>query len=211
MVITLPQTSPETVRSEVKRRQILGVAREIFLKEGYAAASMSAIAARLGGSKGTLYNYFRSKEELFGAFIEDSCRVQADAVFDHMPPLEPDLRGALVELAHGFLGLILSETIMAVQRVVIGESGRFPEVGRIFYESGPKTGEDRLKAYFADAVARGLLIPASPLEIAKRFKDLVLSDLHLRVLWGVLEPMSEADLKAAAESGVDAFLRVYAA
>src|SRR5258708_8438615 len=93
---------------DARREAILDVAQQVFLKEGYAAASMSTIAARLGGSKGTLYNYFRSKEELFEAFIVDSCRVQADAIFDHMPPLEPSLRGALVELAGGVLGLILS-------------------------------------------------------------------------------------------------------
>ena len=45
-----------------RRELILDVASEVFLKEGYAATSMSEIAARLGGSKGTLYNYLKSKE-----------------------------------------------------------------------------------------------------------------------------------------------------
>ena len=51
----------------------MSVAREVFFEHGYSATSMSAIAARLGGSKGTLYNYFRSKEELFEAQLRDVC------------------------------------------------------------------------------------------------------------------------------------------
>src|ERR1700761_2914102 len=60
-----------------RRKAILAIAREIFLTEGYAAASMSAIAARLGGSKGTLYNYFPSKEGLFAEFMRDQCEAEA--------------------------------------------------------------------------------------------------------------------------------------
>ena len=58
-------------RRDQRREAILEVAREVFTEEGYAAASMSTIAARLGGSKGTLYNYFKSKEELFGAYVRE--------------------------------------------------------------------------------------------------------------------------------------------
>ncbi|MEO6377128.1 MAG: helix-turn-helix domain-containing protein, partial [Caulobacteraceae bacterium] len=56
---------------DLRRQAILNVACEAFLAEGYAAVSMSAIAATLGGSKATLYAYFRSKAELFAAVMED--------------------------------------------------------------------------------------------------------------------------------------------
>src|SRR6202000_3232312 len=62
-----------TPRRDLKRETILSIALQVFLEEGYAAASMSTIAARVGGSKGTLYNYFRSKAELFAAVIRDDC------------------------------------------------------------------------------------------------------------------------------------------
>src|ERR1700757_3560624 len=98
----------ELSRSDRRRRAILDVARDVFLKEGYAAASMSGIAARLGGSKGTLYNYFRSKEELFAAFMTDACGEQANALLDHMPDLGEDPHAALVETGFGLLTLVLS-------------------------------------------------------------------------------------------------------
>src|ERR1700721_3771942 len=64
-----PRASPR----EEPRESILKVAREVFFENGYAATSMSSIAARLGGSKGTLYNYFKNKEELFEAQVRDMC------------------------------------------------------------------------------------------------------------------------------------------
>src|SRR6201996_5918804 len=63
-----------------RRELILDVAQEVFLEEGFANASMSVIAARLGGSKGTLYNYFKSKDELFNAYVERRCLWQ-DEIF----------------------------------------------------------------------------------------------------------------------------------
>src|SRR3569833_1997540 len=63
-----------------RRELILDVAQEVFLEEGFANASMSVIAARLGGAKGTLYNYFKSKEDLFNAYVERRCLWQ-DEIF----------------------------------------------------------------------------------------------------------------------------------
>ncbi|HLY77858.1 MAG TPA: TetR/AcrR family transcriptional regulator, partial [Caulobacteraceae bacterium] len=65
---------------DARRELILDVAQEVFLEEGFANASMSTIAARLGGSKGTLYNYFKSKDELFTAYVERRCLWQ-DEIF----------------------------------------------------------------------------------------------------------------------------------
>ena len=66
-------TVAREVRREDRRDAILDVAYECFVAEGYGSTSMSTIAARLGGSKGTLYNYFKSKEELFDAFVRRAC------------------------------------------------------------------------------------------------------------------------------------------
>ena len=55
-----------------RRAQIISAAREHFFEHGYADTNMSAIAAKLGGSKGTLWSYFPSKEALFTAIVEDT-------------------------------------------------------------------------------------------------------------------------------------------
>jgi AcrR family transcriptional regulator len=69
METNILSSTPKKGRDE-KRAAIVKIAYEAFLTDGYAATSMSSIAAKVGGSKATLYNYFASKEELFAAVIE---------------------------------------------------------------------------------------------------------------------------------------------
>ena len=74
-----------------RRRAIVAIARDHFFEHGYAGTSMSAIAAALGGSKGTLWSYFRSKEELFAAVVDDtatSVRSQLDVSGSSDDPLD---------------------------------------------------------------------------------------------------------------------------
>ncbi len=206
---SLPTAIAESARSEQRRRAILDVASQAFLEDGFAATSMSSIAARLGGSKGTLYNYFRSKEELFAAFMTDVCGSRANALFDNLPPIGEDWRNALIDLGVNFTGFIMSEPVTAIHRLVVAEADRFPEVGRLFYESGPKLGEVRLADYMERAIAEGLLRPCDPLRAARRYKDLMLGDLYNRRQWGVAEPMDEAEMRAIVAEGVDIFLAYF--
>jgi AcrR family transcriptional regulator len=196
-------------RSDQRRQAILDVASKAFLEEGYAATSMSAIAARVGGSKGTLYNYFRSKDELFAAFMSEVSGGAANALFDNLPPVGGDLRECLIELGVGFVSFVLSDPVIAVHRLVAAECGRFPALGRLFYETGPEQGEIRLAAYFTKVIAAGQMRPCDPTSAARRFKDLCLSDIYSRRLWGVSERLDPAVLEARVVEGVDIFLAYY--
>ena len=206
---SLPTAIAESARSEQRRRAILDVASQAFLEDGYAATSMSSIAVRLGGSKGTLYNYFRSKEELFSAFMQDVCGGAANALFDNLPEIGDDLRGVLIDLGTGFCSFVLSDPVMGIHRLVVAESGRFPELGALFYETGPKRGEERLADYFTRAIAEGRLKADDPMTMGRRFKDLCLSDIYNRRLWGVLSALTPEDLRASVTEGVDIFLAYY--
>src|SRR5882672_3719822 len=64
-----------------KRRQIIDGACRMFLAQGFDAASMGAIAREAGVSKGTLYVYFKSKEELFEAVVGAQCGLQGEQIF----------------------------------------------------------------------------------------------------------------------------------
>jgi|SRR6185312_10513292 len=203
--------SPQDARTDAKRRAIIAVAREVFLSSGYAAASMSEIAARLGGSKGTLYNYFRSKEELFVAFMNESCEDLLDFM-DHLPATaeaDHSMRDDLIELGVAFLSSLTRDSFVAIHRLVIAEAGRFPELGRLFYENGPARGRQRFTQYFERVIAAGRLPPNDPQEVGTRLKDLVLSDVYTRRLWGVLGPLSPDELRAHVTRSVDIFLLAF--
>ncbi|HEY2482135.1 MAG TPA: TetR/AcrR family transcriptional regulator [Caulobacteraceae bacterium] len=142
-----------TTRKDQRRDAILAVAAEVFREEGYQAASMSTIAARLGGSKGTLYNYFDSKEALFEAHIRESCgRIAADILdfADDEPVAE-----VLQRLGERFLDQILSDQSVRMFQIVVAEARRTPELAHLFFESGPQVGRERVGRYLEEARARG--------------------------------------------------------
>ncbi len=204
--------APETPRSDAKRRAILEVAREMFLAQGYAATSMSEIAARVGGSKATLYNYYRSKEELFEAFMADTCQSLAAAIFDRIAPIGDgrSVRDSLIELGMALLDFLLLDRIVTLHRLVVAEAGRFPELGRVYYEVGPRKGEARFTQIIERAMAAGRLPPDDPHMVGQRFKDLVMSDVYLRRLWGVPGELDADEQRAHVVQSVDIFLRAFA-
>ena len=67
-------------KDSAKRRQIVDGARAVFLSRGFDAASMNDIARAAGVSKGTLYVYFRHKEQLFEAIVDQECEAQAEGI-----------------------------------------------------------------------------------------------------------------------------------
>jgi AcrR family transcriptional regulator len=107
---------------DARREAILDVARDVFLEEGYANASMSTIAARVGGSKGTLYNYFKNKEQLFAAYVVRHCAWQRDAMFELSSDVG-DIRAALTQVGRTYLSIVLSDFSMGHLRVFRPQSG----------------------------------------------------------------------------------------
>src|ERR1700679_441536 len=116
MVKPAQVTSP---KRDQRREAIMSVAREVFFENGYSAASMSAIAARLGGSKGTLYNYFKNKEELFEAQVRDLCGHGADRMVD--TTLEEDPIQALQAFGERYLQHLYSEQTVKMFRILVAE------------------------------------------------------------------------------------------
>ena len=201
-------TPARDMRREDRRDAILDVAYACFVADGYGATSMSTIAARLGGSKGTLYNYFKSKEELFDAFVRRACSHLQNGI--DSVPTDGDLRARLVLAAHQFLDHLLSPEAIAIYRVVVGEGERFPELARLFYEAGPRTGLAHATEMFKVLMERGELRQADPRVAAHQFKDLALSGLYNLRLWGVIDDPTPEERAARAELAVDTFLRAYA-
>ncbi len=191
-----------------RRAAILQIAHDAFLTQGYAATSMSAIAARVGGSKATLYNYFPSKEDLFRAVVRDRSE-QVAALLDQGRLEGGDFRTVITRFGERFLALILSDDFVRTYRVMIGEVARFPELGLAFYESGPKQATHRIGEYFASAIEAGELRRDDPDLMAQYFLDLCLSGLHFRRLWNVTAMPAVADIRANVARAVSIFLAVF--
>lgn len=198
---------PKTGR-DGKRDAILKIAFEAFLSDGYAATSMSSIAAKVGGSKATLYNYFTSKEELFAAVIGEKCQDIQSLLFE--TELEhADFRNSLLRFGERLLRLMLSDEKIAVFRLITAETARFPELGRAFYRSGPMQGKKFLSQFFDRAVAEGYLKPGDTLVMAGHFFDLCKGEIHHRKLWNVTPNPSDAEIRTTVAQSVSVFLAAY--
>ena len=207
--MTAPAQSKREERRDERRDGILDVGRDCFLVDGYAATSMSSIAARLGGSKGTLYNYFKSKEELFEAVMQRQCGALAETLFDVTDDGEAP-RERLEHFASAFLKLLLTPESLGMHRVVAGESGRFPELGRMFYDMGPKVILTKIANYLSDLMDQGVMRRADPLVAAQQFKDLTISGVLQPRTWGVISgDMTDAEVEDQVNNAVDTFLRAY--
>jgi AcrR family transcriptional regulator len=199
---------PPPAAASRKPAQILQAAYRIFLDQGYGVASMDAIAREAGVSKATLYAHFTSKEELFTAMVGSACRVYEQLAAMSPPP--DDLRAALMEAGGTLLRFILNPDVVKVYRNVMAEAVRFPELGRMMYAAGPGQGKAHLAVFFAAATERGELAVDDPELAAEQFGAMILGHMKMRIELGIDLP-SEERIERGLRSGVDAFLRAYAA
>ncbi|MEI7933125.1 MAG: TetR/AcrR family transcriptional regulator [Alphaproteobacteria bacterium] len=193
----------------MRRETILEIARDMFFTEGYAAVSMSAIAARLGGSKGTLYNYFASKEELFGAVMTQHFD-RVGALMRGMAFEPGDTAERLRVFGFKFLKLILSDEYLRLYRLVTAEAARFPEIGGAFHGSGMIAHKQALADFFEGQMQAGALRKADPAIAARQFLDLCRSDFQRLRVWNIIAAPTDAELQAQAAQATDAIMALYA-
>ena len=200
--------SKRELRRETTRETILQIAGDMFLAEGFAGTSMSAIAVRLGGSKGTLYNYFESKEELLEAFVRESCTSFWATVFSFAGD-EVSVRELLTNVGEAFLRQLDTDVIRFV-RVLIGEAARIPELTRVFWESGPEAKARLLAEKLEAAKARGEFDAADCQLAARQFIALIRGQFYFERLLN-LSAASDDAVRADIAASVDLFLKAYPA
>jgi AcrR family transcriptional regulator len=190
-----------------KRAQIIDGARRMFLAQGFDAASMGAIAREAGVSKGTLYVYFKSKEELFEAIVEDECRAQAEQIFtlDREAPIASELQRVGEELTR----FLCRRDGVPSLRTIIAIANRMPEVGAQFYASGPARGIARLQRYLEDKIAAGVLEPHDSEVAAAQFIDACVWTTLKPMLFNAAGPPPEARIGHVVAMAVKAFLASY--
>jgi TetR/AcrR family transcriptional repressor of mexJK operon len=197
-------------RSANKRRAILEAAEAVFLQYGYLGSSMDEIAATAKVAKQTVYKHFADKERLFIEIVTATVNEISDPVAEEVLalPASDNVELDLHALARTLLARVMAPRLMALRRLVIGESTRFPELGRAFYERGPGRTIAALASVFERLAARGALRVDDPATAASQFNWLVMSaPINQAMLLGDLrDPL---DLEGLASRGVDAFLAIY--
>src|SRR5689334_3403941 len=148
-------------RKEERPAEIIAAAYAVFADKGFAAAKLDDIAARAGVSKGALYLYFETKQEIFEAVVRsaiapniDVIRAMAEA---YAGPIEPLIRMVISRVQEG-IGFHFGPVI----KMVIGESRNFPELARVWHDQMVEPGLGILSGVIARAQARGEVRPGDP-------------------------------------------------
>jgi AcrR family transcriptional regulator len=184
-----------------RRTLVLDAAVKVFGRAGYERASMSAIAAEAGVSKGTLYNYFASKQEIFAAILNERTAV-LERVLNHeqLPPRE-----ALRTVAETFL----TETMDRhpdMARLILVESPRFPDLARLVYSKFLMIGEEVIARYLEQQAALGRMRHKADASIAAfSFFGMLIVYLFAQEILGGKE-INAIDRHRFTETIVDMFL-----
>jgi len=181
------------------------------MEHGYAATTMSGIAATLGGSKGTLWSYFPSKEELFSSVLEeatDAFRAKLSQILDNA---SGDVASALRQFCISLTTKITRPEAVALHRLVMSETSRFPEVGTIFFDRAPHMTQKLLAQYLSGAMDSGFLRQDDPLAMARELSALCLAGSHQKLLLGVIDTPTPDVIERDVDRALAIFLRAYAA
>ncbi len=191
-------------KTDEKRSAIIEAATAVFEEVGYQRASMAMIAARLGGSKATLYGYFRSKEQLFATAMTAALEETGEEILAALAS-EGDVATVLRRFGRQYLDLVTRPEIMSIQRTVLSE-GQNTSLGREVYELGPQRGITALTDFFRARAAAGEIDLASSEVGALHFKGLLEAGITEPLLYGLTEIR---DRNEATDTAVVAFMRIY--
>jgi TetR/AcrR family transcriptional repressor of mexJK operon len=193
-------------KSDGKRRAIIAGACRVFLARGFGGANMDAVAAAARVSKMTVYRYFRSKEQLFAGVVRDMCdRIADPALINAMARLP--LREALRTFGRSMHAVIFAPETLGLHRIVVAESQRFPELGKLFYDSGPGGSIRALADYLAGQRRNPDLKIRDPRLAAEEFLELLRGYDHMRALLRVGPEPSARRVGERVERAIDHVLR----
>lgn len=149
-------------RKDDRPAEIVAAAYSVFAEKGFAAARLDDIAARAGVSKGALYLYFETKQDLFEAVVRDAVAPNFDAI-EQMAKAFPGPFADLATMIFTRLAGVADTTpIGKVIKLVVGESGNFPEVARIWHDTLIQRGLGLMTRLIAEAQARGEVRSGDP-------------------------------------------------
>lgn len=195
------------VKTDARRRLIIQAAWAAFNENGFERTTMSEISERVGGSKATLYSYFKSKDELFAAALEQVIRERSEEMFARMAG-SGDLRSRLLDFGRSYMEARLSRDMIGASRALIAEAER-SGLGAKFMRDFIAPQWRRLAGILEQEMAAGRLRRADAYRAGLQFRSLIEVDIPERRLHGD-GSVTQDELASAVETGVETFLRAYA-
>ena len=176
---TIKSSKGWTRRKQARPGEILDAALQVFAEKGFAAARMDDIAARAGVTKGTIYLYFPSKEEVFKSLARESVGATISAAALQAGKFDGSAREFLTMFLTIVADMIQHSDRVVLPKIIFAESGNFPELARFWRTEVIDKGMAMLTGVIAKGIARGELRDLPPEHVAR----LCVAPLILSIIW----------------------------
>jgi AcrR family transcriptional regulator len=167
-------------QKEQRHQEILEAAFEVFAAHGYEAARIDDVARQAGIAKGTIYLYFRDKEQLFRAMVRSLVQKRFDAIAGSFQGTGEQL---LRELhSRMYSQVVRNEKVRSIVRLLIAEGGRFPQLTEIYHREIIAPGMKAVR----QALLRGIASGEFRKTLAVEFPQLLAAPGVLAIVWRLL-------------------------
>jgi len=189
-------------RKQDRPQEITAAAYAVFAEKGYASTRVEEVASRAGVSKGLLYLYFKTKEELFKAVIRSVVIRRVDTLLDAVEntdlPCEEFMRGPLLD----FMKRVPDSPVAIVIRLLISEGQRHPDLVDYYWDNVVSRGLTAISKFLERGVQRGEFRESAVTELPQ----LVLAPMMLSIIWRILFTKRELDTDKLMATQIDMIL-----
>ena len=208
--VNRPRGRPPIRSDDDTRRLILEAAAQEFQANGYAATCMNDVAQSAGISTKTLYRLIPTKAELFASVVSDRIGRFILAIDDEvLDALDPPAALERILIAYGTL--TLNPETIAISRLVIGESDRFPEIAATFYKSAILRTSEAIESFLRRHCERGHMRLDDPEVAASMLRGMMIMEPQRAVMLGRRIAPDHDEIVARAKQCAQLFLRGCAA
>ena len=196
---------PKPISEDERRGRLIQAAEDVFIERGYGLATMDDVSRRAGMSKKTIYQLFATKQALFEALL-------AQYIEHLMMPIRADdgtrsPRAVLEEFLTQLARFVLSPRQVAMNRLVISEALRTPELAQSFMRQAVDRGRGTLIQWFERQHERGALYIEDADEATSMLCGFVISEPQMRLLYAYDAPPTWAMIDRRVKRGLDIFFR----
>ena len=190
-----------------RRGAMVDAAYRLFMEKGFSSVSVDEIIRVSGGSKSSLYKFFGDKEGILRAVIESLADEFLREIHIEFPSAKTP-REALNRVGMVFADLALSDKAINQHQHAVSHAKAFPDLAKLWYESGPKRTMDGFADFLEKETAAGRLRIANPARAAWFFLGMIIFHDNMRRLV-CLPPPERPELEKMVSEAVEVFLAAY--
>ncbi len=182
--MTIPSTDVKSKprwerRKDARPQELLAAALDLFVERGYAATRLDEVAARAGVSKGTLYLYFENKEELFKAVVRENMVSKLADAEELIARYEGHTSELLRLCIRNWWEKIGATKLSGISKLMLAESGNFPDVARFYHEEVVSRGEALIRRIVERGIAHDEFRPVDTVTATR----VIIAPVLMLMMW----------------------------